>query len=142
MLYEVITPQIIVANKMDIPEAADNLKEFRKQIREIHPELEILEMSSLTRQGVQEVLYKAADLLDQIPEEPAVEEVAEQTERKIYKLDKKEDNSFTIRRENEMFVVESETIERMMKRMQLNTHEAILKLRITSYNVCYTKLLR
>jgi len=121
-------PQIIVANKMDIPEAADNLKEFRKQIGEIHPELEILEMSSLTRQGVQEVLYKAADLLDQIPEEPAVEEVAEQTERKIYKLDKKEDNSFTIRRENEMFIVESETIERMMKRMQLNTHEAILKL--------------
>jgi len=121
-------PQIIVANKMDIPEAADNLEEFRKQIGEIHPELEILEMSSLTRQGVQEVLYKAADLLDQIPEEPAVEEVAEQTERKIYKLDKKEDNSFTIRRENEMFVVESETIERMMKRMQLNTHEAILKL--------------
>ncbi|MCM3041945.1 GTPase ObgE [Paenibacillus motobuensis] len=121
-------PQIIVANKMDIPEAADNLEEFRKQIGEIHPELEILEMSSLTRQGVQEVLYKAADLLDQIPEEPAVEEVAEQTERKIYKLDKKDDNSFTIRRENEMFVVESETIERMMKRMQLNTHEAILKL--------------
>lgn len=121
-------PQIIVANKMDIPEAADNLKEFRKQIGEINPELEILEMSSLTRQGVQEVLYKAADLLDQIPEEPAVEEVAEQAERKIYKLDKKEDNSFTIRRENEMFVVESETIERMMKRMQLNTHEAILKL--------------
>ncbi|WP_068778111.1 GTPase ObgE [Paenibacillus sp. GM2] len=121
-------PQIIVANKMDIPEAADNLKEFRKRIGEINPELEILEMSSLTRQGVQEVLYKAADLLDQIPEEPAVEAVAEQTERKIYKLDKKEDNSFTIRRENEMFVVESETIERMMKRMQLNTHEAILKL--------------
>jgi len=121
-------PQIIVANKMDIPEAADNLKEFRKQIAEIDPELEILEMSSLTRQGVQEVLYKAADLLDQIPEAPAVEEVAEQTERKIYKLDKKEDNSFTIRRENETFVVESEKIDRMMKRMQLNTHEAILKL--------------
>ncbi|WMT40116.1 GTPase ObgE [Paenibacillus sp. D2_2] len=121
-------PQIIVANKMDIPEAADNLKEFRKQIGEINPELEILEMSSLTRQGVQDVLYKAADLLEQIPEAPAVEEVAEQTERKIYKLDKKEDNSFTIRRENETFVVESEKIDRMMKRMQLNTHEAILKL--------------
>ncbi|HEY4390105.1 MAG TPA: GTPase ObgE [Paenibacillus sp.] len=121
-------PQIIVANKMDIPEATDNLKEFRKQIGEINPELEILEMSSLTRQGVQDVLYKAADLLDQIPEAPAVEEVAEQTERKIYKLDKKEDNSFTIRRENETFVVESEKIDRMMKRMQLNTHEAILKL--------------
>lgn len=121
-------PQIIVANKMDIPEAADNLKEFRDQVRKIHPDLEILEMSSLTRQGVQELLYKTADLLDQIPDAPAVEEVAEQTERKIYKLDKKEDNSFTIRRENETFVVESEKIERMMKRMQLNSHEAILKL--------------
>ncbi|GGF88476.1 GTPase ObgE [Paenibacillus aceti] len=121
-------PQIVVANKMDIPEAADNLVEFREQVRKIHPDLEILEMSSLTRQGVQELLYKTADLLDQIPDAPAVEEVAEQTERKIYKLDKKEDDSFTIRRENETFVVESEKIERMMKRMQLNSHEAILKL--------------
>ncbi|MNZ77068.1 GTPase ObgE [compost metagenome] len=74
------------------------------------------------------MLYRAADLLDQIPEAPAIEEVTELEERKVYKLDKREDDSFTIKRENETFIVESVKIERMMKRMQLNTHDAILKL--------------
>lgn len=121
-------PQIVAANKMDMPEAVGNLEKFRKQVSEVRGDLEIMPISSLTRQGVQELLYRVADLLDQIPE-PAIEEVTELEERKIYKLDKREDDeSFTIRRENEMFIVESVKIERMMKRMQLNSHDAILKL--------------
>ncbi|MNO12626.1 GTPase ObgE [compost metagenome] len=121
-------PQIVAANKMDMPEAAENLEKFREQVTKVRPDLEIMAISSLTRQGVQELLYRTADLLDQIPEAPAIEEVTELEERKIYKLDKREDDSFTIKRENEAFIVESVKIERMMKRMQLNTHEAILKL--------------
>lgn len=121
-------PQIVAANKMDMPESAENLEQFRKQVSEVRGDLEIMPISSLTRQGVQELLYRVADLLDQIPE-PNIEEVTELEERKIYKLDKREDDeSFTIRRENEMFIVESVKIERMMKRMQLNSHDAILKL--------------
>lgn len=121
-------PQIVAANKMDMPEAAEHLESFRAKVAEVRPDLEILPISSLTREGVQELLYRAADLLDSIPEAPAIEEVTEVNERKIYKLDKKEDESFVIKRENEAFVVESPAIERMMKRMQLNSHEAILKL--------------
>ncbi|MBA9088655.1 GTP-binding protein [Fontibacillus solani] len=121
-------PQIVAANKMDMPEAADNLEKFKEQVGKVRPDLEIMPISSLTRQGVQELLYRAADLLDQIPEAPAIEEVTELEERKVYKLDKREDDSFTIKRENETFIVESVKIERMMKRMQLNTHDAILKL--------------
>ncbi|MNW31380.1 GTPase ObgE [compost metagenome] len=121
-------PQIVAANKMDMPESADNLEKFKEQVGKVRPDLEIMPISSLTRQGVQELLYRAADLLDQIPEAPAIEEVTELEERKVYKLDKREDDSFTIKRENETFIVESVKIERMMKRMQLNTHDAILKL--------------
>lgn len=121
-------PQIVAANKMDMPESAENLEKFRKQVSEVRGDLEIMAISSLTRQGVQELVYRAADLLDQIPEAPAIEEVTELEERKIYKLDKREDEGFTIRRENETFIVESVKIERMMKRMQLNSHDAILKL--------------
>ncbi|MNP06348.1 GTPase ObgE [compost metagenome] len=121
-------PQIVAANKMDMPEAADNLEKFKEQVGKVRPDLEIMPISSLTRKGVQELLYRAADLLDQIPDAPAIEEVTELEERKIYKLDKRDDDSFTIRRENEAFIVESVKIERMMKRMQLNTHDAILKL--------------
>lgn len=121
-------PQIVAANKMDMPEAAANLEKFRAEVAKVRGDLEILPISSLTRQGVQELLYRVSELLEQIPEAPAIEEVTELAERKIYKLDKKEDEGFTIRRENETFVVESAKIERMMKRMQLNSHDAILKL--------------
>lgn len=52
-------------------------------------DIEVMPISSLTRQGIQELLYRAADLLDQIPDEPEVEEVAELSERKVYSLEKK-----------------------------------------------------
>lgn len=121
-------PQIVAANKMDMPDSEENLELFKQQISEVRPDLVIMPISSLTRKGVQELLYRAADLLDAIPEAPAIEEVTAINERKVYKLESKEDNSFTIKRENEDFVVECPRVERMMKRMQLNTHDAILKL--------------
>ncbi|MEK5181458.1 GTPase ObgE [Paenibacillus odorifer] len=121
-------PQIVAANKMDMPESEENLISFRERVAEVRPDLEIMPVSSLTRQGVQELLYRATDILDSIPVAPVVEEVAETTERKVYKLEAEEDNSFTITRDNEAFVVTSPRIERMLKRMQLSTHDAILKL--------------
>ncbi|MDP4095651.1 GTPase ObgE [Paenibacillus sp. P96] len=121
-------PQIVAANKMDMPDAEEHLEQFKEQVAAVRPDLEIMPISSLTRQGVKELLYRAADLLDQMPEEADVEEVAEVQERKVYKLEKEEDESFRIVRENEIFIVESPKIERMMKRMQLNSHDAILKL--------------
>ncbi|CAM3084596.1 GTPase ObgE [Paenibacillus sediminis] len=121
-------PQIVAANKMDMPEAEEHLMKFREQVKEVRPDIEIMPISSLTRQGVQELIYRAADLLDQIPEAPLVDEVTEVSERKVYKLDKKEDEGFRIVRDNEVYVVESPYIERMMKRMQLNSHDAILRL--------------
>ncbi|OWA33219.1 GTPase ObgE [Saccharibacillus sp. O16] len=121
-------PQIVAANKMDMPDSEENLRVFKEKVAEVNPDIEILPISSLTRQGVKELMYRAADLLDSIPDAPAIEETSEQNERKIYRAEEAEDDSFTVRRENEMFVVESAKIERMMKRMQLNSHDAILKL--------------
>ncbi|WP_342552512.1 GTPase ObgE [Paenibacillus sp. FSL R7-0652] len=121
-------PQVVAANKMDMPDSEANLEQFLQQVREVKSDIEVMPISSLTRQGIQELLYRAADLLDQIPDEPEVEEVAELSERKVYSLEKKEDEGFRIVRENDTFIVESAKIDRMMKRMQLNSHEAILKL--------------
>ncbi|PAK48116.1 GTPase ObgE [Paenibacillus sp. 7541] len=121
-------PQIVAANKIDMPEAADNLAVFREKLKEVRPDIEVVPISSLTREGIQELLYRTMDLLESIPEEPAVEEVAETSDRKVYKFKKQEDNAFTITRDNETYVVHSERIERMLKRMQMNSHDAILKL--------------
>ncbi|MCG7410216.1 GTPase ObgE [Paenibacillus sp. ACRRX] len=120
-------PQIVAANKMDMPEAEEYLAAFRKQVQEVMPDIEIMPISSLTREGIQELLYKAVEKLDQLPTAPELEEVAEVEERKIYRLEKKDEPQFTIRRENETYVVESEAIENMLKRLQMNSHDAILK---------------
>ncbi|CAH1225482.1 GTPase Obg [Paenibacillus auburnensis] len=121
-------PQIVAANKMDMPESEANLISFRERVAELRPDMEIMPISSLTRQGVQELLYRATDILDSIPVAPVVEEVAETSERKVYKLEAEDDNTFTITRDNDAFVVSSPRIEKMLKRMQLSTHDAILKL--------------
>lgn len=121
-------PQIVAANKMDMPQAEENLEAFREQMRALKgDEIEIMPISSLTKQGVQELLYKAMDMLEQLPD-THVEEVADVEERKIYRYNKKEEKpSFTIRRENDTFVIESEAIEGMLKRMQMTSHDAILR---------------
>lgn len=121
-------PQIVAANKMDMPQAEENLEPFREQVRALKgDEIEIMPISSLTKQGIQELLYKAMDMLERLPE-THVEEVADVEERKIYRYKKKEEKpSFTIRRENDTFIVESEAIEGMLKRMQMTSHDAILR---------------
>ncbi|MDF2814253.1 MAG: obg [Paenibacillus sp.] len=118
-------PQIVVANKMDIPEAEDNLALFKERLAEDGLEVEILPISAVTKKGVQEVLYRAMDVLATIPEAPLVEEVSGVSERKIYKLDQDENRDFTIRRENDTFIIESPGIEKMIKRMNLGSHEAL-----------------
>ncbi|RJX41410.1 GTPase ObgE [Paenibacillus pinisoli] len=122
-------PQIIAANKMDMPEAAEQLELFKQQLEESGSErvYEIVPISSLTKQGIQELLYKAADILDTVAVQAEVEEVKEIEERKVYSYEKKDEITFTIRREDEVFVVESEGIARMMKRMNLNSYDAVMR---------------
>ena len=55
-------PQIIVANKMDIPGAEENLELFKMELQE---DVEIVPISAFTKENVQQLLYKTADLLDQ-----------------------------------------------------------------------------
>ncbi|MHA7962546.1 GTPase ObgE [Paenibacillus sp. CAU 1782] len=122
-------PQIIAANKMDMPEAEEQLVLFKERLAELQDgkNHEIVPVSSLTKQGIQELLYKAADLLDTVEQQVVEVEPAEQAERKVYTMNKQENISFTIRREDEVYVVESEGIDRMMKRMNLNSYDAVMR---------------
>lgn len=58
-------PQIIVANKMDLPNALENLEVFKSKLKE---DYQIVPISSFTHQGLDDLLYKTADLLDVTPE--------------------------------------------------------------------------
>lgn len=121
-------PQLIAANKMDIPEAEENLKVFKQKLADNHGIDKVFPISAASLQGIKELMFEIADQLDELPDAPPVEEVAEVEERKIYRFERnKEENDFTIRRENDTFVVESPSIEKLMKRTNFGSHDAVLR---------------
>ncbi len=122
-------PQIIAANKMDMPEAEEQLELFRQQLDEARGDREyvIVPISSLTKQGIQELLYKAADVLDTITEQIEIEDVKDVAERKVYTYKKRDEMTFTVHKEDEVFVVVSEGVENYMKRVNLNSYDAVMR---------------
>lgn len=56
--------QIVVANKMDISDSEENLKEFKKRFGE---EYEIFPLSAISKDGVKPLLVRIAQLLKDIP---------------------------------------------------------------------------
>ncbi|MBP1966039.1 GTPase ObgE [Paenibacillus aceris] len=120
-------PQIVVANKMDMPESEDNLVRFKEQLAADGKDFEVYPISALTRDGVQELLYKISDIVESIPHAPEVEGVAEKEERKVYRFEKQEENDYTIRRVNDVFVIESPSIEKLIKRTNFSTQDGVAR---------------
>jgi GTP-binding protein len=119
-------PQIVAANKMDLPDAEEYLELFKEQVG---PDVPVYPISAATRQGLRELLFAVADLLDQVEKEGPTEPVIEQeftATRKIYKAEE-EKPAFTIRRENEVYVVEGERIEKLVHMTNFNYHDSILR---------------
>ena len=113
-------PQIIIANKMDLPNAKENLEEFKKKVKD-----EIFEISATTNSGLQKVVDRLADLLDSIPNNPLYED--NQIESHIlYKFKKEE--PYTITRDSDgTWVISGKEIERIFKMTKFNSEEAIYR---------------
>jgi len=120
-------PQVVVANKMDVPEAELFLEEFRAKLAERgHADMRIFPISAATRQGIRELIFALAELVESVPSNPVVEETPEKEERKVYTLESdRADDRFTIRRENNVFIVEGESIERLAKRTKFESYDAV-----------------
>lgn len=114
-------PQIIVANKMDLPEAEENLAIFRDKIEEDFP---IFPISAVTRQGLREVLFAIADLVETTPEFPLTQEEETGIHRVMYKHES-DDDRFTITRDPDgVFVLSGDQIERLFKMTDFTRDES------------------
>ena len=119
-------PMVAVANKMDMPGADEHLEEFRRKLAEDgQGDVRIFPISAASRQGVRELLFHLMEMVEAEPVEPAVEATPETEERKIYTyVEDEEDDGFTIRRENNVFIVEGRKIERLAKRTKFESYDA------------------
>ena len=114
-------PQIIIANKMDIPGAEEELKKFKEKVKDI----EIFEVSAATNKGLQKVVDHLANMLDQIPNNPLYDE--SQIESHIlYKFKKEE--PYTITRDDDgTWVISGKEVEKVFKMNKFNSEEAIYR---------------
>ena len=110
--------QIIVASKADLIQDEEQYNELAKLAEEKN--MKIFKISSVTGEGVKELLDYVSKTLKTLPKEDLIE--IEEI-KKVYTLEEKEE--FTINRENGIWIVEGPGVERIMRRVNLDDNESM-----------------
>ena len=111
--------QILVANKMDIPEAQENAARLRKLAED--EGLKFFEISAATRQGVAELIRYVGEWLDNYVEEPESEE-----EVKVYDENEEDPEKVTVSRDiSGDFVVSGKSLEKLVAMTNFLNDEAV-----------------
>ena len=110
--------EIIIANKMDLPNAEENLKAFKKKV-----DREIYEISAINNQNLDMLVNGLSKLVKETKEEALYEEDVQES-HVLYKF--KVEKPFTIVKENDhTFLIKGEKVEKIFKMINFNTEEAI-----------------
>ena len=121
-------PQVVVANKMDIPVASENLKEFKKQLENDGEDVDIVEISAFTRSNIDNLLYKISDILDNTDPNTLYELDTEEEsmENRVLYKHKPEDETFKITRDDTgAYVVSGPGIERAFLMTDFNRDASV-----------------
>ena len=114
-------PQIIVANKMDLPNAEEELAKFKEKVKDV----EIFEISAATNKGLQRVIDRLADLVDEVPNSPLYDD-SQIESYVLYKFKKEE--PFTITRDDDgTWAIEGKEVERIFKMTKFSSDQAAYK---------------
>ncbi|TCO79021.1 GTPase ObgE [Marinisporobacter balticus] len=100
--------QVVVANKIDLMQSEEVFKSFEAQINKLG--YEVFSISAATGKGLKELLRYIAKALDEIKEEPFIEE---EEKYKYYTIEDNDNNEIIVRKENEYYVLEGKRIEKL-----------------------------
>ena len=114
-------PQVVIANKMDIEGAEENLKRFKKK----YPDVPVYETITIINEGLQPVLYKLAEMLKELPAFPLYD-ANKSKEKVVYTYEKPKE--FEVFNEgNGIFRIEGEKIMRLFERTDLRDEDEALR---------------
>ena len=109
-------PMIIVANKMDMPGAEENLAEFKKKVKK-----DVIAISTIQKKNLDELLYKIADVLETQSEITLFEE--DEMEEVSYTY--QEDKNFEIELDSDgVFNVTGDKIKRLFDMTDFDSETA------------------
>lgn len=111
-------PQVIVANKMDMPSSLNNLEEFKKKV-----DKKIFEISAYTKKGLKDLIYYLYDLINTTKiEDSSLEEENESFISYVYK---EEEPFFKVTKENDIFYVTGDKLYKLYEMTNFSTDEGI-----------------
>ena len=113
-------PMIVIANKMDVEGAKENLEEFKKKV-----DCEIFEVSAVSKTGLDAVVNRLADILDTIPNNPLYDD--SQIESHVLYKFKKEEPFIISRDDDGTWVVSGKEVERIFKMTKFSSDEAVTR---------------
>jgi GTP-binding protein len=127
-------PQLVAFNKVDMPQAEERWPEVRKTLEKRgYP---VMAISALTGENTRELLYRAAQILDEIPEEePEPEEVP------VFRLEEDEDR-FVIERVEDGWRVSGIAVERLAAMTVWNLDESVRRFQRQLRGIGVTQALR
>ena len=109
--------EIVIANKMDLDSAQDNLKKFKKA----YPNLEVIEISCMNNTGIDDLINILNEKLKKIPEVKLYNEA----DYKLYKFVDKA--PYTITRDGNIWIVKGKEIETLLKMTRFEEDEGALR---------------
>lgn len=109
--------EIIIANKMDLPASNNNICKFKSKVNQ-----EIYEISALNNQNVDTLIDVLGNLVKNTSEEVLYEDNIQESYI-LYQF--KKEKPFTIVKDNNMFIIKGNKVEKIFKMMNFNTEEAI-----------------
>lgn len=111
-------PQIIAANKVDIAEGSGNMDKF---IAEMNSRgIEVFLISAVTGTGLQELLYRTAEMVKMLPDT----EIFERTDD-IVEYVVKDDTGFVVKKVEDYFVIEGSVVETLVGSVNLEDYESL-----------------
>lgn len=124
-------PQIIVANKMDMPESAENLATFKEKLAANYDEFDELPMifpiSSLAHQGLDNLLEATAELLDKTDEFLLYDESDYQEEEAYYGFNPDEPDFDISRDDDASWILSGDKLEKLFTMTNFDRDESVMK---------------
>ena len=111
--------QIIVANKIDSMQDPEIYEKLEKLAKENNQEL--FKISAATGEGIKELMIEVSKILKTLPKEILIEKTEN---KKIYTLEKEEE-PYTIVKEDDMFIVDGPAIRELMRKVNMEDNESL-----------------
>ena len=113
-------PSIIIANKMDIDGAKENLE----KIRSIYPDKEIYEVSAINGEGFDTLIMRLSDMVEN-EETVSLYKEEDYVSHILYKFN--DSKPYTITKENDLWIIKGSEVEKLLDMTRFTEDESVAR---------------